>query len=1089
MYITVSIRVGLKFILGWSMFDASEADTFTSMLEKLILDHTLTDEALSQYQPACSIRESKDTVSDVAVQVGFNVVLCCQLNGRFVQYVYPQEKRSKQASGSSPINAFSILMSAAREQRLPRKLLAKDAENGRSDYKLHDDIIDFLATKKLGFSAGCEMTSGKQVVSTLQHSLFYLLPHLPTLKSRNQSFLPDYFVPFTEKTYSDTKAHKHSLPPLDRKKLVSLCREMYGTLSLPCMSEQSWKTFSSSLYSLAKNVDNYIEYLQQKLIEMQKTHHEPTPLRTPVDGNSSNVRCVAEAKVRPPRLIARYKDLESALLAEEMYGEPIFVNDFAPSSPRFRYTYIHEINLPFTVELYSYHHGNNVGTLWYVWKVPAECEQRDVGQSKKVIDHIEKNIPVYHTREMKRVFSRRYGLLCNAKPSVILDMYKFLTGDNSATTTSEETQKRLQLILESQDPEVILDLRSVNPGRHEKYSAFWDGVSCLLNENALKAVDSRRHGTVCHLAVAFSVADLRNQVVAKNPGIEVPSIEWIRLQFWPRNPFSLSSQSYTGRLNIKFMVQSRQVSCNHPDAHYCAAIFKYLREFAIQFGEHTAFVSQDDKHFVKVGEPGNPVAAVDRGRQVVVARDIAMAVSDHDFTKSKIIPSVSLVSEIPEDINQSFYTGQVCVTLKEGIFEPSSCLRHCRELLDVLESTRQHMKPILCLYTDGGPDHRTTYLSVQIALICLFLTLDLDMLVAARTAPHHSFRNPVERIMSLLNIGLQSVGVMRQRMSDEMEKSIQNANSMADVRSAATKTPGLKESFINDSVKPTISLLSEVLGRLSLKGKPFQMMDSPSEADLDTLFDCVHRIDPTVQRTHTEKRHLPSLKGLAAFLEHCCQTRHYFFAIRKCGKSDCNICKPPRLPTEVFQTLHRFPDPVPESDTDSYQDFQTIYGKTTSEKFLPSQINKKATAPFRLSGETVRNIVICGECLRPRCVYARKLLSKEHLTQLEVFKEDNIFVCGSNFIPPESELSVTCFVESGINCDTDVNPHYFSSRLNLQKCCYICASLASLVDIPDEKARSFQSIHPVCTACRDSGKSERTRGKRSVGQKRKAPSS
>ncbi len=33
-----------------------------------------------------------------------------------------------------------------------------------------------------------------------------------------------------------------------------------------------------------------------------------------------------------------------------------------------------------------------------------------------------------------------------------------------------------------------------------------------------------------------------------------------------------------------------------------------------------------------------------------------MAVSHHDFTKPKIIPSVSLVPEIPEE---SFYTGQV----------------------------------------------------------------------------------------------------------------------------------------------------------------------------------------------------------------------------------------------------------------------------------------------------------------------------------------------------------------------------------------------------------------------------------------------
>ncbi len=67
MYVTTSIRFGIKYILGWSMFEPSESDTFAIMLERLIAEISLTDEALSQYQPACSIRETNDTVSDVAV--------------------------------------------------------------------------------------------------------------------------------------------------------------------------------------------------------------------------------------------------------------------------------------------------------------------------------------------------------------------------------------------------------------------------------------------------------------------------------------------------------------------------------------------------------------------------------------------------------------------------------------------------------------------------------------------------------------------------------------------------------------------------------------------------------------------------------------------------------------------------------------------------------------------------------------------------------------------------------------------------------------------------------------------------------------
>ena len=80
------------------------------------------------------------------------------------------------------------------------------------------------------------------------------------------------------------------------------------------------------------------------------------------------------------------------------------------------------------------------------------------------------------------------------------------------------------------DPEVALDLRSINLGRPE-YAAFWDEVASLLNENALKAVNSRCYGTMCRLAVAFSVSDLCNQVITRNPGIDVPFIEWSRLLF------------------------------------------------------------------------------------------------------------------------------------------------------------------------------------------------------------------------------------------------------------------------------------------------------------------------------------------------------------------------------------------------------------------------------------------------------------------------------------------------------------------------------------------------------------------------------
>ena len=80
--------------------------------------------------------------------------------------------------------------------------------------------------------------------------------------------------------------------------------------------------------------------------------------------------------------------------------------------------------------------------------------------------------------------------------------------------------------------------------------------------------------------------------------------------------------------------------------------------------------------------------------------------------------------------------------------------------------------PILLIYTDGGPDHRSTYMSVKLSMIALFIELDLDELIALRTAPNNSWANPVERIMSIVNIGLQGVGIIRKKGGDDLEKAI-----------------------------------------------------------------------------------------------------------------------------------------------------------------------------------------------------------------------------------------------------------------------------------------------------------------------------
>lgn len=176
------------------------------------------------------------------------------------------------------------------------------------------------------------------------------------------------------------------------------------------------------------------------------------------------------------------------------------------------------------------------------------------------------------------------------KPVILRALYKELTNDASAATNLHEAEidERMRMILEMEDADIVVDLRHLNSGRKTRYDIFWTECQKFLDEVVGTPVDDRRQGSVTHLAKAISVRDLREQVQAKCPdGTPIPSESWIRLQFWPKTEHARSKIHYTGRLNVRFMIQARQFRKTHPDAHYAAAVFRYQRELAILLRDHS----------------------------------------------------------------------------------------------------------------------------------------------------------------------------------------------------------------------------------------------------------------------------------------------------------------------------------------------------------------------------------------------------------------------------------------------------------------------------------------------------------------------
>ena len=145
----------------------------------------------------------------------------------------------------------------------------------------------------------------------------------------------------------------------------------------------------------------------------------------------------------------------------------------------------------------------------------------------------------------------------------------------------------------------------------------------------------------------------------------------------------------------------------------CSCCFSILHEYA---DICTLVYLDDDKHHLQVGEPGFPLAAAER---VLALVGSSFKVGDHNFTKYSQYSTISFVDCRHfgrHPFSGSCYSGQVLVGLKDATFKPSSPKGHAAELGNILSAVIQG-RVVLLIYSDGGPNHRVAYVSIQLALI------------------------------------------------------------------------------------------------------------------------------------------------------------------------------------------------------------------------------------------------------------------------------------------------------------------------------------------------------------------------------------
>lgn len=260
----------------------------------------------------------------------------------------------------------------------------------------------------LGFTVE-SLESGKNFLNAVTNSLWYVDPFIDRFNSRGlfHPLLFEHLVGF-----NDPSKSKHRKLEMDRSSLLANAQQLDIVLEQAWINGPMWRPIKSAVKDLVEMMYKYADYLKQSLEKVKTNHSLTYPVRTLDDMQS--LKLIQPKHVVKPSYASRYKSLTSHLDTMKEF-EPVCVDEYTPADTRNRRYYIDHIDHAISHKciLYRVAAGNNFGTHNFLWKISRNQTEEDrISKNQEVVQQIQKSLPTYHTRAMRRAFIDRTQLMC-----------------------------------------------------------------------------------------------------------------------------------------------------------------------------------------------------------------------------------------------------------------------------------------------------------------------------------------------------------------------------------------------------------------------------------------------------------------------------------------------------------------------------------------------------------------------------------------------------------------------------------------------------------------------------------------------------
>lgn len=207
----------------------------------------------------------------------------------------------------------------------------------------------------------------------------------------------------------------------------------------------------------------------------------------------------------------------------------------------------------------------------------------------------------------------------------------------------------------------------------------------------------------------------------------------------------------------------------HSDQYFCQATIRNFETIASILGPtQVVFISQDDKARVPIG-----LTAANKQAPILMHVEYRISLPDHDWivaAKHKLIPSVYagciIKNESMGEPSAVTYSGPTYIAIRSGKHSKSTASTHADDFnrlveleifKDILQDEFGHVKPVIMISSDGGPDENPRFPKVINNAVKHFNKYDLDALIIFTNAPGRSAYNRVERRMAPLSKELAGV--------------------------------------------------------------------------------------------------------------------------------------------------------------------------------------------------------------------------------------------------------------------------------------------------------------------------------------------